>query len=695
MPPPIVRASWSEIDPYIQGFERTLAAGGCAEIADYLPDPGNDVYPVVLRELVRADLEFHWESGRPKRIESYLGAFPCLEEDQRGLSEIAFEEYRLRCRAGEEPSLDEYVTRLGVDLSAHAPRVHPSPVGRVAGRDDREAHPGADGRRTIVGPATYDDASVHPAAIDLLDQEHWFDDFHLTAELGRGAIGRVFLARQGDLADRLVVLKVGAELTGEEISLAQLQHSNIVPVYSVHRAGPLHAICMPYFGATTFADILAEQRALASPPTTGRWLTELIRRRRRADVAWTESALLALERQSYIDAILTLAAQLAEGLAYAHERGIIHRDLKPANLLLSDEGRPMILDFNLSADSHRATATNVLIGGTLAYMAPECLEGFRDGTASVDASGGDLYALGLILYELLCGAPTFPVAGGTIREVLDRSIQERRGPSPDPRSRNPSVSPAVASILGRCLEPEPARRYRSASELREDLERHLSDRPLRFATDPSPRERASKWVRRHPRLTSSYVVGTLAAALLVALSLLYAHRGHRLAGFEAAQNLQQVRDEARTGRFLLNGPSIHPEEKAEGLTLIRRAAGRYHVLERRDWPSASEFVLLSPADRFQVQRELAEILLYLAAEGGENAAVVPQADRAARLESALHYNDLAVECSQEEEDRSAIVFQRATGCGGWLAICLPRETSNPLRRIGRPATSCILPPTVG
>ena len=104
MPHRINRASWSEIDPYIEGFERALAARGCAEIADYLPDPGDEVYPVVLRELVRVDLEFHWENGRPKRVESYLGAFPCLGEDPWGLSEIAFEEYRLRCRAGEEPS---------------------------------------------------------------------------------------------------------------------------------------------------------------------------------------------------------------------------------------------------------------------------------------------------------------------------------------------------------------------------------------------------------------------------------------------------------------------------------------------------------------------------------------------------------------------------------------------------------------
>jgi serine/threonine protein kinase len=233
-------------------------------------------------------------------------------------------------RAGEEPSPEEYLSRLGVDLTTHTRKVHPSLVCQITGRDGRGAHPGANGRAPIVRPATRNAASVDPAATQLLDQDCWFDDFHLMVELGRGAIGRAFLARQGGQADRLVVLKSGADLTGEELSLAQLQHFNIVPVYSVHRAGPLHAICVPYFGATTFADVLTERWALATPPTSGRWLTELIRRRRRTDCTWTESALLDLERRSYIDAILALAAQLVEGLVYAHEGGITHRDLKPA-----------------------------------------------------------------------------------------------------------------------------------------------------------------------------------------------------------------------------------------------------------------------------------------------------------------------------------------------------------------------------
>jgi len=90
--------------------------------------------------------------------------------------------------------------------------------------------------------------------------------------VGRGAFGRVFLARQNDLANRLVALKVSADLFGESQTLAQLQHTNIVPVYSVHQAGRFQALCMPYFGATTLADLLHNLESSASLSMSGKAL---------------------------------------------------------------------------------------------------------------------------------------------------------------------------------------------------------------------------------------------------------------------------------------------------------------------------------------------------------------------------------------------------------------------------------------
>src|SRR5262249_19297798 len=252
-----------------------------------------------------------------------------------------------------------------------------------------------------------------------------FLDFHLLLELGRGAFGRVYLVRQKGLAGRHVVLKVSTNITLETRMLAQLQHTNITPIYSVHHAEPLHALCMPYLGSATLADVLKDIRGRQTLPESGKGLLDTAHACRsitrqgiagrafqigdtKADgslgipeatpVAWKQ-----LERFTYVQAVLWLAARLADGLDHAHERGIFHRDLKPANVLLTDDGQPMLLDFNLSEDvQSRSGATAAFIGGTLPYMAPEHLRAFQHRNVTVDGRS-DVYSLGVILYELLTG----------------------------------------------------------------------------------------------------------------------------------------------------------------------------------------------------------------------------------------------------------------------------------------------------
>ena len=201
-----------------------------------------------------------------------------------------------------------------------------------------------------------------------------FLGFHIVEELGRGAFGRVFLAHQGDLAGRLVALKVSAELPGESRTLAQLQHTNIVPIFSAHEAPPLHAVCMPYFGRATLADLLEDVESQASLPDSGRELLKVVNSRRsstRPGSSFTPASgpaappsdpdlpllpigpppagedggsetLRRVGKLSYVDAILWLGSRVADGLAHAHSRGILHRDLKPANVLMTDDGQPMI-----------------------------------------------------------------------------------------------------------------------------------------------------------------------------------------------------------------------------------------------------------------------------------------------------------------------------------------------------------------
>jgi eukaryotic-like serine/threonine-protein kinase len=179
----------------------------------------------------------------------------------------------------------------------------------------------------------------------------------------------------------------------------------------------------------------------------------------------SKSILEKLQSLSYVEAVLWIASRLADGLAHAHERGIMHRDLKPANILLTDEGQPMLLDFNLARDTKRASqATAAMLGGTLPFMAPEQLEAYRHESISGNYNS-DLYSLGVILYELLTGRHPFPVRSGPLKEVLVGMIEDRRQQPPSVRPWNQAVSSAVESIIRHCLEPDPDRRYQTAREL--------------------------------------------------------------------------------------------------------------------------------------------------------------------------------------------------------------------------------------
>src|SRR5262249_24088702 len=158
--------------------------------------------------------------------------------------------------------------------------------------------------------------------------------------------------------------------------------------------------CMPYFGSTTLADVIRGLRDHGGLPTSGKHLVSTVHGRKSrtrvtplsqsslggADSRVAQPAaapgalppasaartpLDALEGFSSVESVLWLAARLAAGLAHAHERGILHRDLKPANILLTDDGQPMLLDFNLAVEaSLYATAAGASLGGTLPYMSP-------------------------------------------------------------------------------------------------------------------------------------------------------------------------------------------------------------------------------------------------------------------------------------------------------------------------------------
>jgi serine/threonine protein kinase/tetratricopeptide (TPR) repeat protein len=649
-----------ELDEFVQAFEETYLERGAADPAAFLPPVGHPLRAAVLHELVRVDLEFGWERGRPGRLDEYRRAFPELDDDPDGLREIAFEEFRLRRRAGEDPSPEEYRERYGLTIDPRTGR-------------SRRPEPGPGGGRggalrswslTVTGQG-------RGPALPAVGEE--FLGFRLVGELGRGAFGRVFLARQGELADRPVVLKVTAERHDESQTLAQLRHDHIVPVYSRHRAGALGAVCMPYLGSVTLRDVLRDLKAQGSLPDSGLGLlSSLAKSSERkgpalpvddpsssgtADVpgpaaprAVVGGAAPAARRDgrpaprvggdghsagpgpgfganpatadprawlgglSYVEAVVWLGSRLADGLAHAHDRGIVHRDLKPANVLLTDDGRPMLLDFNLAEDLKRQPDPDGGgVGGTLPYMAPEHLAAFLDGgKARPEAPArrvderSDLYALGVILFELLTGRPPFPVHDAVHPAAVRAMIADRQGPPPSLRAYNPGVSPAVDSVVRRLLEPDPARRYGSARELVEDLERHLAHRPLRHAPDPSPRERAAKWARRHPRLC-------LAAALAAASALaLAAGTAFRVARLEASGALERFRDGAMHARDFLEDLRDDPSRRVEGLDRARRALAEVGAADDSSWLARVRLWALPDPDRRALRDVAGELYALMA-----------------------------------------------------------------------------------
>ncbi len=263
-------------------------------------------------------------------------------------------------------------------------------------------------------------------------------------ELGRGGMGVVYAAEDTHL-ERRVALKVlrpdvadsserRARFQREARAAAALNHPNIVHLYSVEDSDEVLFMTM-----------------------------ELVRGRSLRDVL-SAAAPLPLERTHAI------AVQLAEGLVSAHEAGVVHRDLKPGNVMVTDDHRVKILDFGLaklltavsaSPDSATMMEADLSAGmtfGTARYMSPEQALG-----RTLDPRT-DVFALGIILFEMATGR--VPFEGDTLAAVFDHLLNRQ---PPSPQTLNPGLPSSVAAIIGRALEKDPERRYRSAGELLQDL----------------------------------------------------------------------------------------------------------------------------------------------------------------------------------------------------------------------------------
>jgi serine/threonine protein kinase/Tfp pilus assembly protein PilF len=507
-----------------------------------------------------------------------------------------------------------------------------------------------------------------------------FAGFEVLSELGRGGMGRVFLAAQPAMASRLVVLKVGEFLSGECQKLARLQHPNVVPVHSFHQHGKLQAVCMPYRGPLTLGHLVSRLRDADLPTLSGRALTTVIDdcRKSRAKAipavhppadpdpvqppvdANAGRLFTRLRGLSYVDAILAIARQVAEGLRFAHGERIVHSDLKPANVLIADDGTPQLIDFGIAYDRSSPDARGLVIGGTRPYSSPEQLGSLLH-TAVEHDERTDLYSLGVMLYEMTTGRLPYAADFDPSEEAIERDRAGRFTPPPSPRAVNPQVPAAVASIIAKCLAPDPADRYQTAADLIDDLDRQLARRPLLHAPNPSRRELAVKWTVRNRWFVAAGVVLAAGGAGFGAFGVHSERQKERLAVAEAVGQADRFDLDVKRARAALAAGATDAAGLDAAVRSAEKALAAYRVLDTERWWATEPATRLAPNQAVELRERVAALLLDLSRAGGTRAALATGGDRSQWLERANDWNRRAEQAFPAEAPRG-VWTQRA-----WLA----------------------------
>src|SRR5580700_9041294 len=383
------------------------------------------------------------------------------------------------------------------------------------------------------------DASEHPLPSII-------GRYRILRLLGEGGMGAVYEAEQ-ESPQRTVALKViRAGYAGNEMlrrfenetqALGRLQHPGIAQIYD----------------AGTAETPFGKQPYIAMELVRGQNL-----------LAYCN------EHQLNVPQRLELMARICDAVQHAHQRGLIHRDLKPANILVGEDGQPKILDFGVArltdSDAQATRQTNMGdIIGTLAYMSPEQVSGDPD---EIDTRS-DVYALGIILYELLAGKGPYAI-GRQIHEAA-RAIREDEPTMLSVVNR--SFRGDIETIVGKALEKDKMRRYGSAAELAADVRRHLHDEPI-VARPPSTIYQIEKFARRNKMLVTGVAAVFVVLALGVVASTweaVQARRAQRKAQQETAI-AQAVNDFLQND--LLGQASAYNQAKPDPNITVRKVLDR-------------------------------------------------------------------------------------------------------------------------
>src|SRR5438874_3419401 len=334
-----------------------------------------------------------------------------------------------------------------------------------------------------AGQPPRDDCAALLAAVPAAENHRRLGNYELLEEIGRGGMGVIYRGRQRH-SRRIVALKrvlsyhaesreTLARFRREAEAASSLDHPNILPIYEVGETEEgIPYFSMKYAPGGTLQEIGA---ALRDDP-----------------------------RQ-----IVRLIGKVTRAVECAHQQGILHRDLKPANILLDARGEPLVSDFGLAKwlDTSTDLTRTLTIFGTPGYIAPEQARSSR----SQLTPAADVYSLGAILFDLLTGRP--PFLGEHALAVIQQASEK---PAPKLRSLAPAVDRDLETICAKCLEREPAARYRSAGDLAVDLERWLQGRSILARPVLLP-VRTWRWSKRNPKLSAATIAALVFAAAAIFL----------------------------------------------------------------------------------------------------------------------------------------------------------------------------------
>lgn len=467
-----------------------------------IQDPGS--LQLGLVELVKIELEFRArEPFEWKSLEEYLALMPELGDPDNPPAELVFEEYQHRIRNDKTVQVGEYQTRF--------PKCY-------------------DQLEQMVGDDTVEKTVSVFRARNLNDfvPGNTVDDFDLLSKLGRGAFAVVFLARQNSM-QRLVALKISADMGLEGQTLAQLDHPHIVRVYDQRKLvqDNLRLMYMQYIAGGSLAEVIKACHSEDVQLSSEVYLTALDSMLEKAGQSKPVESPNRdwIAKASWSQVACRIGSQIASALDYAHERQVLHRDLKPANILVDGHGYPKLVDFNVSFSKEVVGATaQTFFGGSLAYMSLEQLEAMSPSCKrrADELSGAcDVYSLGILLYELLIGKrPFYEPEGFDPSSMLFDFVESRTaGLTETAMNALDGNEFLLVEAIKRTLEPEAEKRITPKALARQ----------LEWAADSSidgylanANRGWRNWVSKIPFLTViliSFVIAIFATWFIVSYNL--------------------------------------------------------------------------------------------------------------------------------------------------------------------------------